>query len=54
MKFNTKTIHGGQEHDKAYGAVMPPIYQNPLMHNLLLEAIKVMNIRVHITQLEGL
>ena len=27
MKFNTKVIHGGQEHDKAYGAVMPPIYQ---------------------------
>ena len=27
MKFNTKTIHGGQSHDKAYGAVMPPIYQ---------------------------
>jgi len=27
MKFNTKTIHGGQEHDKAYGAVMTPIYQ---------------------------
>jgi len=27
MKFNTKTIHGGQEHDSAYGAVMPPIYQ---------------------------
>ena len=27
MKFNTKTIHGGQEHDKAYGAVIPPIYQ---------------------------
>jgi len=27
LKFNTKTIHGGQEHDKAYGAVMPPIYQ---------------------------
>ncbi|MBC8754229.1 cystathionine gamma-synthase [Kordia sp. YSTF-M3] len=27
MKFNTKTIHGGQEPDKAYGAVMPPIYQ---------------------------
>ena len=27
MKFNTKTIHGGQEHDKAYGAVMPPMYQ---------------------------
>ncbi|WP_034042678.1 cystathionine gamma-synthase [Wocania ichthyoenteri] len=27
MKFNTKVIHGGQEHDPAYGAVMPPIYQ---------------------------
>jgi len=27
MKFNTKTIHGNQEHDKAYGSVMPPIYQ---------------------------
>ena len=27
MKFNTKTIHGGQAPDKAYGAVMPPIYQ---------------------------
>lgn len=27
MNFNTKTIHGGQEPDLAYGAVMPPIYQ---------------------------
>ncbi|HET8886671.1 MAG TPA: cystathionine gamma-synthase [Salinimicrobium sp.] len=28
MKFNTKTIHGGQhEVDPAYGSVMPPIYQ---------------------------
>ncbi|WP_442846949.1 cystathionine gamma-synthase [Leeuwenhoekiella sp. H156] len=28
MKFNTKTIHGGQHHtDPAYGSVMPPIYQ---------------------------
>jgi len=27
MQFNTKTIHGGQQPDKAYGAVMPPIYQ---------------------------
>jgi len=27
MKFNTKTIHGRQEHEKAYGAVMSPIYQ---------------------------
>ena len=25
MHFNSKTIHGGQEPDKAYGAVMPPI-----------------------------
>ncbi len=27
LKFNSRTIHGGQEPDKAYGAVMPPIYQ---------------------------
>lgn len=27
MKFNTKAIHGGQESDKAFGSVMPPIYQ---------------------------
>ena len=27
MKFNTKTIHGGQKQDPAYGSVMPPIYQ---------------------------
>lgn len=27
MKFNTKTIHGGQSPDKAFGSVMPPIYQ---------------------------
>lgn len=27
MNFNTKTIHGGQQPDPAYGAVMPPIYQ---------------------------
>lgn len=28
MKFNTKTIHGGQENtDPAYGSVMTPIYQ---------------------------
>ena len=25
-KFNTKTIHGGQSPDVAYGAVMPPVY----------------------------
>lgn len=28
MKFNTRTIHGGQQDtDPAYGSVMPPIYQ---------------------------
>lgn len=27
LKFNSKTIHGGQKPDDAYGAVMPPIYQ---------------------------
>ena len=27
MRFNSKVIHGGQKPDKAYGAVMPPIYQ---------------------------
>ena len=27
LRFNSATIHGGQQPDKAYGAVMPPIYQ---------------------------
>lgn len=27
MKFNTKTIHGGQHHEEATGSVMPPIFQ---------------------------
>lgn len=27
LRFNSKVIHGGQSPDKAYGAVMPPIYQ---------------------------
>lgn len=27
LKFNSRTIHGGQTPDEAYGAVMPPIYQ---------------------------
>ncbi len=27
MKFNTKTIHGGQQADSETGAVMPPIFQ---------------------------
>ncbi|OSY88754.1 cystathionine gamma-synthase [Tenacibaculum holothuriorum] len=27
MKFNTKTIHGGQKHEEATGSVMTPIFQ---------------------------
>ena len=27
LRFNSATIHGGQSPDKAYGSVMPPIYQ---------------------------
>ena len=27
LRFNSKTIHGGQIFEKGYGAVMPPIYQ---------------------------
>tara|TARA_B100000427_G_scaffold225323_1_gene188945 strand:+ start:231 stop:1370 length:1140 start_codon:yes stop_codon:yes gene_type:complete len=27
MKFNTKTIHGGQSLDPSFNAIMPPIYQ---------------------------
>ncbi len=27
LKFNSRAIHGGQQPDAAYGAVMPPIYQ---------------------------
>ncbi|MQP23881.1 cystathionine gamma-synthase [Flavobacterium sp. LMO8] len=27
MKFNTKTIHGGQHHEKVTGAVIPPVFQ---------------------------
>ena len=26
MKFNTKTIHGGQHHEKVTGSVMPPVF----------------------------
>ncbi|WP_322551037.1 cystathionine gamma-synthase [Flavobacterium psychraquaticum] len=26
MKFNTKTIHGGQHHEEVTGAVMPPVF----------------------------
>ena len=27
MKFNTKTIHGGQHPEKGTGSVMPPVFQ---------------------------
>jgi cystathionine beta-lyase len=27
MKFNTKTIHGGQHHEETTGSVMPPVFQ---------------------------
>jgi len=27
MKFNTKAIHGGQQHEESTGSVMPPIFQ---------------------------
>lgn len=27
MKFNTKTIHGGQSHEPVTGSVMPPVFQ---------------------------
>ncbi len=26
VKFNTKTIHGGQDHEKVTGSVMPPVF----------------------------
>lgn len=46
MKFNTKTIHGGQEDiDPAYGSVMPPYIKLLPIHRQPLAAIKVLNIR---------
>jgi len=44
MKFNTKTIHGGQIPEKGYGAVMPPYIKLPLILNQVPENIKAMNI----------
>jgi cystathionine beta-lyase len=32
MKFNTKTIHGGQHNDPTTGAVMPAIFQTLHLH----------------------
>jgi cystathionine beta-lyase len=33
MKFNTKTIHGGQHNDPTTGAVMPAIFQTYICTN---------------------
>ncbi|EAR11506.1 Cystathionine gamma-synthase [Polaribacter irgensii 23-P] len=30
MKFNTKTIHGGQKLEPITGAVMPPVFMNAM------------------------
>jgi cystathionine beta-lyase len=39
MKFNTKTIHGGQHPDPSTGAVMPPIYQTTTLHKQVLDIL---------------
>ena len=45
MKFNTKTIHGGQDNiDPAYNSVMQPIYQTTTYAQTSPGNIKVMNI----------
>ena len=44
MKFNTKTIHGGQIPEKGYGAVMTPIYQTLHILNPAQVSIKAMHI----------
>lgn len=38
MKFNTKTIHGGQKPEKSTGAVVPPIFQTSTYAQSSLEA----------------
>ena len=52
LHFNTATIHGGQSPDKAYGAVMPPIYQTSTYAQKAQESTKVLNIVVLTTLLE--
>lgn len=51
MKFNTKTIHGGQSPDKAFGSVMPPIYQTSTYAQTTPGGTKDMNIRERTTLL---
>ena len=43
MKFNTKTIHGGQKHEEATGSVMPPIFQTSTYAQSALENIRDMS-----------
>jgi hypothetical protein len=42
MKFNTKTIHGGQHPDPSTG-VMPPYIKQRLMHKQALDILWNMN-----------
>lgn len=50
MKFNTKTIHGNQKPDAAYGAVMPPIYQTSTYAQTALEYTEDMSTQGRATQ----
>ena len=54
LRFNSLTIHGGQEPDKAFGAVMPPIYQTSTYAQSTPGGIKDMNIVEHTIRLEQL
>ena len=49
LKFNSKTIHGGQQPDKGYGAVMPPVYLTSTYAQARLEGIWAMNTVAHTT-----
>ena len=48
MKFNTKTIHGGQQPDLAYGSVMPPIYQTSTyaQHQEVTKAMNILEVQI--------
>lgn len=52
MKFNTKTIHGGQKHEPSTGAVMPPIFQTSTFAQSSPRHIKDMNTLERPTQQE--
>ena len=34
LRFNSKTIHGGQEIDSAFNAIMPPDIKHQLMFKI--------------------